>query len=119
MAGVNRDSKNVKLKGYTFNSINGTTSIDLQQPGDCNTLIGINIFPNTASNNTVDSTFSLTINSQLLLDQINAAECNPIINYSAKTFLPINFPLAGSDSIKLQWTDTGVNTYVVNVYYYY
>jgi len=119
MAGIQKDSRKVKLKGYTFNSVNGTTSFDLQQPGDCNTLIGINIFPTAASNNTVDNTFSLTINSQLLLDQINAAECNPIINYSNKPFLQIMYPLAGSDSIKLSWTDTTATTYVINIYYYY
>jgi hypothetical protein len=118
MAGIFRDSKNIKLKGYPFNSVNGVASIDLQQPGDCNTLVGINIY-RTDGSDTAGQTFSLTINSQLILDGINADEANPVVNNSAKSFLPINYPLAGSDSIKLQWKDTAVATYVANIYYYY
>lgn len=119
MATVNTASKKLKLKGTTFqSSANGAATIDIQQPGDCNTLIGINIYSKTGLA-TYNNNLSLTINSQLVLDNINAAECNPIINNSYKPFLEVMYPLAGSDSIKLTWTDTVAATYIINIYYYY
>jgi hypothetical protein len=118
MAGIQKDSRRVKLKGFTFNSVNGTTSFDITQPGDCNTLIGVNIYEKDA-NNVCNSRFSLTINSQLILDNINTGEAAPTQNYSNKPMLQVMYPLAGSDSIKLSFTDVAAATYTINIYYYY
>jgi hypothetical protein len=119
MATLNTASKRLKLKGTTFQSVaNGTTQIDIQQPGDCNTILGINIYSKD-DNNTVANTFSFTVNSTVLAENISAIECNPAFNNSYKPFLELNFPLAGSDAIKLSWTDTQAASYIINIYYYY
>lgn len=119
MGVINRDSRRIKLKGYTFTSAAGSTvTIDLQQPGDCNTLIGLNIYANNGTN-TTGKKVSLTVNSANILDNIDAVEMNPTFNNCAKPYLGIAAELAGTDAIKLQWTDTATTNYTVNIYYYY
>jgi hypothetical protein len=120
MAVINPNGKRIKIKGFTFQSLAGATaSFDIQQPGDCNTLLGFNVYSQVTP--TVETTqgkkMSLTINSLNLVDNIDATEANPVLNNSAKTMLNINTPLAGNDTIKLQWTDTVAATYIVNLYY--
>jgi len=117
MAVINPNGKRIKVKGFTFQSLaNSTGTFDIQQPGDCNTLLGFNVYPQTGGT-TVGKKMSLTINSLQLIDNIDATEANPIINRSAKTMLNVNTPLAGNDTIKLNWTDTVANTYIINIYY--
>jgi hypothetical protein len=120
MSVINRDGKRIKVKGFTFQSLaNATANYDIQQPGDCNTLLGFNIYTQVLP--TVETTqgkkMSLTINSLQLLDNICATEANPVLNNSAKTMLNVNAPLAGNDTIKLTWTDTVAATYIINIYY--
>jgi len=117
MAVINRDGNRIKLKAFTFQSLaNATATFDIQQPGDCNTLLGFNVYA-PVGGTTVGKKMSLTINSLQLVDNIDATEANPVLNNSAKTMLNINTPLAGNDTIKLNWTDTAVGTYVINIYY--
>jgi len=117
MSVINRDGNRVKLKGFTFQSAaNATATFDIQQPGDANTLLGITIY-NPSGGTTLGKKMSLTINSLQLLDNIDATEANPVLNNSAKTFLTLNTPLAGNDTIKLNWTDTTAATYIINLYY--
>ncbi len=120
MGVINRDGKRVKVKGFTFQSLaNSTANFDIQQPGDCNTLLGFTIYSQVVP--TVQTTqgkkMSLTINSLQLIDNIDATEANPVLNNSAKTMLTVNTPLAGNDTIKLTWTDTVAATYIINIYY--
>lgn len=117
MAVIIRGGRRLKMKAFTFNSLaNATATFDIQQPGDCNTLLGFNVYAPVAGT-TIGKKLSLTINSLQLIDSIDATEANPVLNNSAKSYLPINAELAGNDSIKLQWQDTTVGVYIINIYY--
>jgi hypothetical protein len=117
MGVINRDGKRIKVKGFTFQSLAGSTGIfDIQQPGDANTLLGITVYA-PVGGTTIGKKMSLTINSLQLIDTIDPTEANPVLNNSAKTMLNINTPLAGNDTIKLAWNDTVANTYTINLYY--
>jgi len=117
MSVINRDGNRIKLKAFTFQSLaNATATFDIQQPGDCNTLLGFNVYT-PVGGTTLGKKMSLTINSLQLIDNIDATEGNPVLNNSAKTMVAVNTPLAGNDTIKLNWTDTVAATYIINIYY--
>jgi hypothetical protein len=120
MGTINRDGKRIKLKAFTFQSVaSSTASFDIQQPGDANTLLGFNIYP-PAGGTTQGKKMSLTVNSLQIIDNIDPTEANPILNNSAKTMLTVSAPLAGNDTIKLQFSEgVTTGTYTINLYYLY
>lgn len=105
----------------TINSINGSVSINLQQPGNLYRLMGIAIVPSTASattaNDTANTNISLVINSDSVLERVSGTVLNPQTSGANQEYTPLFRKVSGNDQLVLTVQDTKVSQYDIMVYF--
>jgi hypothetical protein len=114
--------KQRRVKGYTFQVVNGQTQQNLQLSGTARILLGIQLIPINAGTDTYIQGFqqinlvSFKVNNEIIIESLHP---NFLTNYSNdEEFCPIPRPLSGTDEITISFTNSGVTeTCAIAVYY--
>jgi hypothetical protein len=114
--------KQRRVKGYTFQVVNGQTQQNLQLSGTARILLGIQLIPINAGTDTYIQGFqqinlvSFKVNNEIIIESLHP---NFLTNYSNdEEFCPIPRPLSGTDEITISFTNSGLTeTCAIAVYY--
>jgi hypothetical protein len=119
-----------RLKGYSFNVPQGTSSFNLDLSGTARILLGIAIFgkvkPETLDRPkeasccipfTQIESLQFKINNEIVIDQLDPNFLSFGFNNNEYYYIPR--PLSGTDEITLTFTNTGTDVEICKVVLYY
>jgi hypothetical protein len=110
-----------RIRTQTVNTTNGSTTVQIQQPGNLYRLMGIAIVPATAAgvtaNNTANINVTLIVNSDNVLENVSGTVLNPQTSGANEEYVKILRPVSGSDQIQLTIVDTQATSYDVMLYF--
>jgi len=111
-------SKQKKIKGYRFTTPTGNSTQTLQLPGEAKMLLGVKLYNEVAA---VDFTLSILVNNEKIVDTVHTAQfdSNPSNSNQQQEYLAINRPLAGQDTINVEFTNNDVNANVTVLHIFY
>lgn len=114
-------SKQKKIKGYRFTLPTGNSAQTLQLPGEAKLLLGLKLYMENPNAPAVDIVLSMLVNNEKLIDTVHTAQfdSNPTNSNQQAEYLAINRPLAGQDTINVEFTnnDALANVVVLHVFY--
>ena len=113
-------SKQKKIKGYRFTIPQGNSTQTLQLPGSAKLLLGIKLYNQNPNGITTDLQLSVLVNNEKLIDTVHTAQfdCNPANSNQQQEYLAINRPLAGQDTINVEFTNGNLAN-VTNLHVFY
>lgn len=122
--GKARPAGTLGAKGLFFRSVSlvtatGSNTVNITNPGNARTLVGINFWNTNNAQPFSDETISLTVNSETLLQQNSIKEFSPADHVIAKPVIEINRPLKGTDEIQLSISTQGAGGVPLNATIYY
>jgi hypothetical protein len=119
-----------RLKGYSFNVPQGTSSFNLDLSGTARILLGIAIFGKvTASEEpfrlmpsccipfTQIESLQFQVNNEIVIDQLDPNFLSFGFNNNEYYYIPR--PLSGTDELTLKFTNTGTEVEICKVVLYY
>lgn len=114
-----------RLKGFSHNAPIGTSTLNIDLSGTARIFLGIALF-GISKDATLNGTFGsfvnvndiqFTINNEIVLDQLSPNFLTPQFNNNEYYYIPR--PLSGTDTITMNFNNTGLATEVVKVVIYY
>ena len=114
-------SKQKKIKGYRFTVPTGNSTQTLQLPGEAKLLLGLKLYNENTTSPVVDFTLSMLVNNEKIVDTVHTAQfdANPINSNQQQEYLAINRPLAGQDTINVEFTNNDANATVTVLHVFY
>ncbi len=117
-----------RLKGYSFNVPQGTSSFNLDLSGTARILLGIAIFGKIASREidfgskccipfTQIESLQFQVNNEIVIDQLDPNFLSFGFNNNEYYYIPR--PLSGTDELTLKFTNTGTEVEICKVVLYY
>ena len=114
-------SKQKKIKGYRFTVPTGNSTQTLQLPGEAKLLLGLKLYNENTTAPVVDFTLSMLVNNEKIVDTVHTAQfdANPTNSNQQQEYLAINRPLAGQDTINVEFTNNDANATVTVLHVFY
>lgn len=114
-------SKQKKIKGYRFTVPTGNSTQTLQLPGEAKMLLGLKLYNENNAGPVVDQTISVLVNNEKLIDTVHTAQfdANPNNSNQQQEYLAINRPLAGQDTVNVEFTNNDPNAVVSCLHVFY
>jgi len=114
-------SKQKKIKGYRFTVPTGNSTQTLQLPGEAKLLLGLKLYNENTTSPVVDFTLSMLVNNEKIVDTVHTAQfdANPTNSNQQQEYLAINRPLAGQDTINVEFTNNDANATVTVLHVFY
>lgn len=114
--------KQRRVKGYTFNVVNGQSQQNLQLSGTARVLLGIQLLPINQGQQTFIEGFqqidqvSFKVNNEIILESLNPTF---LTNYANdEEYCDIPRPLSGTDQITISFNNPGITeTCAIAIYY--
>lgn len=114
-----RGQKGLFFRSVSFVTQTGSNTINITNPGNARTMVGINFWATNNAQPFSDETATLTVNSEVLLQNNAVKEFSPADHVIAKPVIELNRPLGGTDEIQLVISTAGAGGVPGNVTIYY